>query len=114
MGGLGLKFGDDCEIYSTVSFGSETYLIELGNHVRVNHHVNFITHDGGVWVIRNLHKDLSEIDLVKPIKVGNNVHIGTGVTIMPGVNIGDNCIIGVGAIVTKSIPNNSIAVGVPR
>ena len=36
-----------------------------------------------------------------------------GVTIMPGVTIGSNCIIGCGAIVTKDIPDNSIAVGIP-
>lgn len=57
--------------------------------------------------------NFKDADIIKPIKVGNNVHIGTGVTIMPGVTIGNNCIIGVGAIVTRDIPDNSIAVGVP-
>ena len=45
--------------------------------------------------------------------MGNNVHIGINSVIMPGVNIGDNCVIGCGAVVTKDIPDNSIAVGVP-
>ena len=35
------------------SFGSEPYLIRLGNHVRVNAGVNFVTHDGGYWILRN-------------------------------------------------------------
>ena len=49
----------------------------------------------------------------KPIKVGNNVWIGAGVHIMPGVTIGDNTIIGSGSIVTSNIPSNVIATGSP-
>ena len=109
---LGVSIGEDCDIYSTAEFGSEPYLVKLGNHVRVNHHVRFITHDGGVWVLRK-YLGNQNIDLFGAIIVGNNVHIGTGATIMPGVVIGDNCIIGCDAVVTKSIPNNSIAAGVP-
>ena len=47
------------------------------------------------------------------VKLGNNIYIGLGVTILRGVEIGDNCIIGAGSVVTKSIPANSVAVGVP-
>lgn len=109
----GAKIGEHCEIYSTSNLGSEPYLISIGNHVRINDRVNLITHDGGLWVVRELYPELSKADLIKPIVIGNNVHIGTGAVIMPGVHIGDNCIIGVGAVVTKDIPDNSIAVGVP-
>lgn len=56
---------------------------------------------------------LSDIDVFGPIKIGNNVHIGWDAIIMPNVTIGDNCIIGAGAVVTKDIPSNSVAVGVP-
>lgn len=49
----------------------------------------------------------------KPIKIGNNVWIGTKATILSGVTIGDNCIIGANAVVTKDIPSNSVAVGIP-
>lgn len=48
-----------------------------------------------------------------PIIIGRNVWVGNKATIMPGVTIGDNSIIGANAVVTKSIPANSIAVGVP-
>ena len=109
----GLTIGEGCEVYSSANFGSEPYLITIGNNVRVNDGVIFITHDGGVWVLRHLKEEYKNIDLVGSIEVGNNVHIGTNVIIMPGVKIGNNCIIGCGAIVTKSIPDNSIAVGVP-
>lgn len=107
-----LKIGNGCEVYDNVSFGSEPYLIEIGNNVRITKGVSFITHDGGVWVLRNNGK-LKDADIFRQIKIGNNVHIGINTIIMPGVCIGDNVIIGVGAIVTKDIPSNSIAAGVP-
>jgi serine acetyltransferase len=72
-----------------------------------------VTHDGGVWVLRGLCKDMEKADKFGRISVGNNVHIGTDVVIMPGVSIGNNVIVGVGAIVTKDIPDNSVAVGIP-
>ncbi len=109
----GVSIGERCEIYSSASFGSEPYLISLGDHVRINSGVNFVTHDGGVWVLRECYDDLKDIDLFGKISVGNNVHIGTNALIMPGVTIGNNCIVGCGAIVTKNIPDNSIAVGIP-
>ena len=45
--------------------------------------------------------------------IGNNVWIGSGANILPGVSIGDNSIIGAGSIVIKDIPANSVAVGIP-
>ncbi|MBR3836875.1 MAG: acyltransferase [Clostridia bacterium] len=110
---MGAKIGEGCEIYSSANFGSEPYLITLGNHVRINSGVLLITHDGGVWVLRHLKDEYKNIDIFGKITIGNNVHIGTNAIIMPGVNIGNNCIVGCGAIVTKNIPDNSIAVGIP-
>lgn len=48
-----------------------------------------------------------------PVKIGNNVWIGSNVVILPGVTIGDNTVIGAGSIVTKDVPANVIAVGNP-
>lgn len=48
-----------------------------------------------------------------PIKVGNNVWVGGNVTVLAGVSIGNNCVIGAGSVVTKDIPENSLAVGSP-
>lgn len=53
------------------------------------------------------------LEYAYPIKIGNNVWIGAGVNILPGVIIGDNVTIGAGSVVNKSIPANSIAVGNP-
>ncbi|MFR1295915.1 MAG: hypothetical protein ACLSBH_11080 [Coprobacillus cateniformis] len=81
-----MKIGEECEIYKDVVFGSEPYLIEIGDHVRITNGCKFITHDGGVWVIRQLMDD-NEIDLFGKIIVGNNVHIGMNCIIMPNVKL---------------------------
>jgi len=52
-------------------------------------------------------------ELAAPIRIGNNVWIGGGVIICPGVTIGDNTTIGAGSVVTKDIPANVVAVGNP-
>lgn len=109
---LGAKIGENCEIYPTANF-IDPYLIKIGNNVRINEGVQLITHDGGVWVLRNLYSKLKDIDLFGKIVIGNNVHIGTNAVIMPGVKIGNNCIIGVSAVVTKNVPDNSVVVGIP-
>lgn len=53
------------------------------------------------------------LEFARPIIVGNNVWIGANVTVVPGVTIGDNCVIGAGSVVTKDIPDNTVAVGNP-
>lgn len=49
----------------------------------------------------------------RPVHIGNNVWIGAGAVILPGVTIGDNSVIGAGSVVTKDIPANVVAVGNP-
>ncbi len=51
--------------------------------------------------------------MAAPITIGNNVWLGGGAIICPGVTIGENSSIGAGSVVTKSIPANSVAVGNP-
>lgn len=109
----GLKLGKDHKISGTPDFGSEPYLITIGDHVGISRGVRFITHDGGLFVVRALYEDLRDADIMGRIVVGNNVFIGADTIIMPGVTIGNNCIIGCGAVVTRDIPDNSVAVGVP-
>ncbi len=53
------------------------------------------------------------LEIAKPIKVGNNVWFGVGCTVLAGVTIGDNTVIGSGSVVTRDIPSGVVAVGVP-
>ena len=99
---------------NTKTFGTEPYLISIGDNCLIAEEVRMITHDGAIYVLNNLgYFDGKRKDKIAPITIGNNVYIGTGAYIMPGVKIGDNCIIGAKALVTKDVPNNSVAVGIP-
>ena len=109
----GAKIGENCYLFPSASLGSEPYLIKIGNHVRINAGVQFVTHDGGMWVLRQYIRGGESYDLFGEIVIGDNVHIGTNTIIMPRVHIGSNVVIGCGAIVTHDIPDNSVACGVP-
>ncbi|MBE7100540.1 MAG: acyltransferase [Clostridiales bacterium] len=102
--------GEGCRIYGVVSWGTEPWIITLGNNVHLTNNIRFINHDGGTLLFRDRVPDL---EITKPITIGNNVYIGNNVLILPGVNIGNDVIIGAGAVVTRDIPDNSVAVGVP-
>lgn len=110
---IGVTIGDDCVVEKTADFGTEPYLIKIGNKVRITKGVRFITHDGGLWVLRNMGLIDSRADKIGVIIIGDNVNIGWNAMIMPGVSIGNNVVIGCGAIVTKDVPNNSVVAGVP-
>lgn len=105
---LGVKIGKNCKI-STIHFGSEPYLIEIGNKVQITQNVRFYNH-GAAWVLRE--KDPS-FDFFGKIVVGDNVYIGNSVIILPGVNIGNNIVIAAGSVVTKSFNGNVVIGGNP-
>ena len=105
----GVKIGDDCLIF-TINFSTEPYLIEIGNHVVVSPGVTFITHDGSVWLFRDKYPNIT---VFAKIKVGNNSFIGINSIVLPGTEIGDNCIIGAGSVVRGKIPDNSVVMGNP-
>lgn len=86
-------------------------LVEFGNDLDINENFTVLTHDFGSFVFRGYYKDF--INSSGKVVIGNNIVFGRNVTILKGVTIGDNCIIGAGSIVSRSIPANSIAVGVP-
>jgi len=64
----------------------------------------------GFWIFRD---EMPNLDLFKPITIGNNVFIGYGAVILPGAVIGDNVVIGAMSLVSGFIPTYSICAGVP-
>lgn len=91
-----LTLVDDCEIF-------------VGNNVMFAPNVTVIT------ATHPIHPELrsKQAQYNMPVNIGNNVWIGAGAIILPGVSIGDNSVIGAGSVVTKDIPANVVAVGNP-
>ena len=92
----GAIIGNHVRAFSPIT-SAEPYLITIGNNVTVSTGVRFITHDNSAIKIYD-----DATDFVGPIIIGNNVFIGANSTILPGVFIADNCIIGAGSLVCKS------------
>lgn len=105
----GMKIGNNCRI-STMSFSTEPYLIEIGDHVAIASGTDLITHDGGIWGFRS---EFGHADIFGKIKIGNNVFIGNSCIILPNTIIGDNCIIGAGSVLRGKFPENSVIFGNP-
>lgn len=97
-------------IYGKVDFGSEPWIISLGRNVYLTDGVKFLTHDGATLLFRDRIPDL---EITKPISLGNNVYLGNNVLLLPGVTVGDNVVVGAGAVVTKNIPSNEVWAGCP-
>lgn len=86
-------------------------LVEFGSNIDVNDNFTLLTHDFGTYVLRGKFGEF--VNSSGKVKIGNNVVIGRDVTILKGVEVGDNTIIGLGAVVTKSTPPNSVIAGMP-
>ena len=111
----GAKIGAGTRLNCHVdAFGTEPYLVSVGEDCLFASGVHFITHDGGIKVLNTLGVfDGKRMDSIAPIIIGNNVYIGMGAYIMPGVHIGHNTVIGAGSIVTKDVPGNCVCAGIP-
>jgi acetyltransferase-like isoleucine patch superfamily enzyme len=105
---LGVSIGRNCDIQN-VSFGSEPYLIEIGDYVQITNGTKIFTH-GAAWVFRREFKDF---DFFGRVIIKNNVYIGNNVIILPGVTIGNDVIVGAGCVVSKSVPDGKVVVGNP-
>lgn len=99
--------------------------IQIGDRCAINSHAKLFGH-GGVFIgsdsqigpaailTTTSHDYQDNLEAVfLPIHIGHKSWIGAGAIILPGVSIGDNCVIGAGSIVTKAIPSNTVAVGNP-
>lgn len=120
--GKGVHFEPNfrCEFGYNISIGNNFYAnfdcimldagsIEIGNNVLFGPRVGIYTSNHATDVC----KRIQGACYAKPVKIGNNVWIGAGVHINQGITIGDNTIIGSGSVITKDIPANVIAAGVP-
>ena len=120
--GKGVHFEPNfrCEFGYNISIGNNFYAnfdcimldgggIEIGDNVLFGPRVGIYTSNHATDAWERVHGAC----YAKPVKIGNNVWIGAGVHINQGVTIGDNTIIGSGSVVTKNIPSNVVAAGVP-
>ena len=105
---IGVRIGKYCSI-GRGNWGSEPYLITIGNNVCIAPGVCFHNH-GGASVARRLYPNF---DVFGKIWIQDWAYIGSGCHIMPGVTIGEGALIGAGSIVCKSVPKNEVWAGVP-
>lgn len=97
--------------YSRI-YPSDPKLLKIGDNVVIATNVRFVCHDRVDIMLTGL-LDQNYSKFYAPIEVGNNVFIGSDTVILPGVKIGDNTIIGAGAVVTKDLPSGFVWGGVP-
>ncbi len=106
---LGVKVGKHCRIYIT-DFGSEPFLVEIGDYVAIASGTKITTHEGSALLMVD---EKGRRYFYKKVIIGNHVFIGFDVIILPGVVIEDNVIVAAGSVVTKSIPSGVIVGGNP-
>lgn len=117
--GKHIFIGDKVIINMNCTFLDDNY-ITIGNNVLIAPNVQLYTATHPVSAserfVENWDEKSGELFFrtkALPITIGNDVWIGGGVIVLPGITIGDNCVIGAGSVVTRSIPSNSLAVGNP-
>ena len=88
---IGVNIGANPHFYGPISWGSEPWLITIGNNVHITGECKFINHDGGTLIFRD---KIPDLEITKPIVVGDNVYIGEETMILPGAHIGNNVVIG--------------------
>ncbi len=100
--------GDDCLLAERVSIRDHDHRIPLRDH---DHRIPIRDHDHPTAAQPIPYRKTGYT--VAPIRLGRNVWVGAGVSILKGVELGDNCIVGAHAVVNRSFPGGSIIAGVP-
>ena len=114
--GITLRIGDNCKMNERVHISAYND-VRIGNNVLMASNIYITDNNHGSYSGENqsdpaISPDARDIVSIST-RIGNNVWIGEGVCILAGVKIGDGAIIGANSVVTKDIPDNSIAVGAP-
>ena len=107
-------YGYNCIIGDNTFINHNAYLMD-GTNITIGKNC-FIGPNCGMYTVNHplaAEERNKGYEITAPISIGDNVWIGADVTILPGVAIGDNSVIGAKSLVTKSIPANVIAVGSP-
>lgn len=116
--GNNIYFGNNCEVNMNCTFLDDN-IIRIGDNALIAPNVQIYTafHPTNALDRFGEPREDGSFEFCKtqtaPVTIGNNVWIGGGAIIMPGITIGDNVVIGAGSIVTKDIPDNTIAYGNP-
>ena len=101
----GVRIGENVHlINTTIDFG-HGFLVTIGNNVTLTG-VKILTHDASTQIPLGVSK-------VGQVVIGDEVFVGHGTIILPNTRIGNRCVIGAGAVVSKDIPDNSVAMGNP-
>lgn len=103
------KIGDNCSINNDVNITDPKY-VKIGNNVSLSS-CTLIGHDGSIEVLNRAYN--VSLESVGKIVISDNVFVGHGAIIMPGVTIGENVVIAAGAVVTKDVESGNIIAGVP-
>jgi galactoside O-acetyltransferase len=106
--GLNTSWGDRCYANFNLTLVDDGP-VTIGNHVMLGPNVTLVT--TGHPVKPELRLKAAQYSL--PVVLESNVWLGAGVTVLPGVTIGENSVVGAGSVVTKDIPANSVAYGTP-
>lgn len=107
---MGMKVGTGCRLYS-LQVASEAELVEIGDGVIVSGEVMFVTHDGALYTALDQFPEVN--GHYGRIKIGSNSFLGMRAVIMPGVELGENCVVAAAAVVMDSFPANSVIAGNP-
>lgn len=116
--GNNIYFGNNCEVNMNCTFLDDNKIV-IGDNALIAPNVQIYTafHPTNAVERFGAPKEDGSFEFCKtrtaPVIIGNNVWIGGGAIILPGVTIGDNVVIGAGSVVTRSIPSNTVAVGNP-
>ena len=103
----GLRIGNNFHSFSPYAFDANwPWLISVGDDVTISSNVKILAHDASPLRVGMPTK-------IGCVDIGDNVFIGTGTIILCNTRIGNNVIIGAGSVVSKSIPDNSVAAGNP-